>query len=121
MIARETRTRGNLQVSLRGLLVTTGLAAMVAAARGTRSRKSTGSLGLHLSVLSMRLLVLIAFLPLDISWQHRVAILVPATAVFLMLASVILGWSLKPSMEFDKTLLGIFVCWTPRRFLQRFS
>ncbi len=115
VFARETRTRGKIQVSLRGLLVMTGLAAMVAAGTRYALAGRPEVLGC-IYLFGPWVLVLIAFLPLDISWQHRVAILVPAT-VFLMLASVVVGWSLKPSMEFDKTLLGIFVCWTPQTVL----
>ena len=59
------------------------------------------------------ILVLIAFLPMGLGWQHRVAILLPM-APLLMLAAVAAGASMKPPLEFDKVLLYIFVCWTPQ-------
>jgi hypothetical protein len=61
-------------------------------------------------------LVLVAFLPLGISWQQRIVILVPA-AFLLMAAAVALGLHLERSLEFDKVLLGIFICWTPQSAL----
>ncbi len=113
--ARETQGRGTLRVSLRGVLVMTGLAAMVAAGARYALAGRPEVLGL-IYLLGPWALVLIAFLPLEISWQHRVAIIVPAT-VLLMIGSVLVGWSLQPSREFDRTLLGIFVCWTPQTVL----
>jgi hypothetical protein len=59
------------------------------------------------------LLILIAFVPLGISWQARIGILVP-TAVALMAAAIALGGHLSAPIEFDKVLLGIFICWTPQ-------
>ena len=107
-----TRPGSSLQFSLRGLLLATGLAALVAA--GTRYALAGRAevLGL-IYLLGPWILVLIAFLPLGISWQWRVVILIP-TALLLMAAAVAIGVSLKPGLEFDKVLLGIFICWTPQ-------
>jgi hypothetical protein len=88
------------------------LAALVAA--GTRYALAGRAevLGL-IYLLGPWVLVLIAFLPLRVSWQRRVVILIP-TALLLMAAAVAIGVSLKPGLEFDKVLLGIFICWTPQ-------
>jgi len=106
------RPGGSLQFSLRGLLLATALAALVAA--GTRYALAGRAevLGL-IYLLGPWILVLIAFLPLELSWQWRVVILIP-TALLLMAAAVAIGVSLKPGLEFDKVLLGIFICWTPQ-------
>ncbi len=103
---------GHLQFSLRGLLLATGLAALVAAGMRYAMAGRAEVLGL-IYLLGPWILVLIAFLPLGISWQRRVFILIP-TALLLMAGAVAIGVSLKPGLEFDKVLLGIFICWTPQ-------
>ena len=98
-----------MQFSLRGLLIATGIAAVVAmAARNFAARPETliaiyalGPLGL----------VAIAMLPRKLSWQRRVMIIVPA-AYALIAAAIAVGLGL--GMEFDKVLMGIFLCWTPQ-------
>ena len=108
-------SHGTVQFSLRGLLALVSLAALAAAATRYAMAGCPETLG-AIYLLGPWFLVLIAYLPLGLSWQKRVIILVPTT-VLLMVASVAIGWSLKPELEFDKTLLGIFVCWTPQTVL----
>ncbi|MBM4093724.1 MAG: hypothetical protein FJ276_30605 [Planctomycetes bacterium] len=106
---------GTVQFSLRGLLALVGLASLAAAATRYAMAGRPEVLG-AIYLLGPWFLVLFAYLPLGLSWQKRVIILVPTT-VLLMVASVAIGWSLKPELAFDKTLLGIFVCWTPQAVL----
>ena len=109
--ARQSRW----QVSLRGLLVATGLAALIAAgARYALAGRPEVLGGIYL--LGPWLLVLIAFVPMGVSWQQRVYVLIPAAAL-LMAGAVAAGAMLKPKLEFDKVLMGIFVCWTPQSVL----
>jgi hypothetical protein len=109
------RARRSVQFSLRGLLLATGLAALVATATRYALAGRAEVLG-AIYVLGPWVLVLIAFLPLGMTWQQRVYILIPA-AVLLMVAAMVLGVSLKPKLEFDKVLMGIFICWTPQSAL----
>jgi hypothetical protein len=107
--------RAHVQFSSRGLLLATGLAALMAAAARYALAGQAQSLGL-IYVLGPWVLVLIALLPLGLAWQQRVFILIP-TAVLFMAAAVAIGASLRPRLEFDKVLLGIFICWTPQSVL----
>ncbi len=106
------RQQGRLQFSLRGLLALSGLAAAAAAAAHYALAGHPAVL-LIIYALGPWILVLIAFLPMGLSWQQRVVVLVPM-APLLMLAAVVVGISLKPPLDFDKVLLYIFVCWTPQ-------
>ncbi len=106
------RSRGSVQFSMRGLLLATALAAMMATAARYALAGRAEVLG-FIYLLGPWVLVLIAFLPLGLSWQKRVYILIPMT-LLLMAAAVAIGMSLKPSVEFDKVLLGFFICWTPQ-------
>jgi hypothetical protein len=110
-----TRESRSMQFSLGGLLIATGLAALVASATRYALNGRAEALGV-VYLLGPWGLVLIAFLPLGISWQKRVLIVVPAT-VLLMVAAVGVGMAIEPRLEFDKVLLGIFVCWTPQSAL----
>jgi len=107
--------RGTLQFSLRGLLTVCALAAVAAAGAHYAVAGSPVVLGI-IYALGPWILVLIAFLPMGLAWQQRVAVLVPA-ALLLMLAAVAVGGALNPPLEFDKVLLYIFVCWTPQSVL----
>jgi hypothetical protein len=104
--------RGGVQVSLRGLLLATGLAAVLATAARYALAGRPEVLG-FIYLLGPWILVVIAFVPLGLSWQQRVYILIPMT-LLLMSAAVVIGMTLKPSVEFDKVLLGFFICWTPQ-------
>ena len=107
--------RHGVQFSMRALLLATGLAAVVAAGARYAIAGRAEVLGI-IYVLGPWLLVVIAFLPLAISWQQRVYILIPS-ALLLMAAAVAIGVSLEPKLEFDKVLMGIFICWTPQSVL----
>lgn len=113
--AVAVRQRSNVQFSLRGLLALTGVAASAAAGAHYALAGHPAVLGI-IYWLGPWILVLIAFLPMGLSWQGRVVVLVP-TALLLMLAAVAVGMSLKPALEFDKVLMYIFVCWTPQSVL----
>jgi hypothetical protein len=106
------RTRGRVQLSIGGLLLATGIAAVAAAAARYAIAGRAEVLGV-IYVLGPWMLILIAFVPLGISWQMRIGILIP-TAGLLMAAAVALGWHLNPRIDFDKVLLGIYICWTPQ-------
>jgi hypothetical protein len=113
--AAAGRARNKFQFSLRGLLLATALAALVAAGARYALAGRPEVLG-AIYLLGPWLLVLIAFLPMGLTWQQRVVILIPA-ALLLMAAAVAIGVHLKPNLEFDKVLLYIFVCWTPQSAL----
>ncbi|NLF72959.1 MAG: hypothetical protein GX575_28315 [Candidatus Anammoximicrobium sp.] len=106
---------GRLQFSVRGLLALSSLAALAAAGAHYALAGHRAVLGIIYG-LGPWILVLIAFLPMGLSWQGRVVVLVPA-ALLLMASAVGVGMSLKPPLEFDKVLLYIFVCWTPQSVL----
>ncbi len=98
-----------LQFSLRGLLITTVLAALAAAA----ARSFTPRIEVLAAIYALGpiALVALAFIPRRISWQQRVAILAPS-AVILVVVAIVLGHSL--GVEIDKVMMGIFICWTPQ-------
>jgi len=98
-----------MQFSLRGLLVTTLLAALAAAmARSFAPRVEVLAVIYALGPVS---LILLAYVPRGLHWQQRIAILTPATFVLIAVA-ITLGNAL--DIEFDKVLMGIFICWTPQ-------
>lgn len=98
-----------MQFSLRGLLVTTLLAALAAAiARAFTPRVEVLAAIYALGPIS---LILLAYAPRGLRWQQRVAVLTPATFVLIAVA-ITLGNSL--DIEFDKVMMGIFICWTPQ-------
>ena len=108
----EPKQHRPLQFSLRGLLIATLIAAVVATlARHFAARPETL---LAIYALGPALLVVVAMLPRHLSWQKRVMIIVPA-AYTLIVAAIAVGFAL--GMEFDKVLLGIFLCWTPQSAL----
>lgn len=101
-----------LQFSLQGLMVSTAIAALVAMlAKNYASRPETLVV---IYLLGPAILVSIAMLPRRLSWQKRVAIIVPITFCLIAVA-VVVGLSL--GMEFDKVLMGIFLCWVPQSAL----
>lgn len=107
--------RRSVQFSMRALLLATGLAAVVAAGARYAIAGRAEVLGI-IYLLGPWLLVIIAFLPLAMSWQQRVYVLIPS-ALLLMGGAVAIGVSLEPKIEFDKVLMGIFICWTPQSVL----
>lgn len=98
-----------LQFSLRGLLVTTVLAALSAAL--VRSFTPRVEVLAVIYALGPILLIVLAYLPRRLTWQQRVAIVAPATIVLIAI-TITLGTVL--NIEFDKVLMGIFICWTPQ-------
>ena len=101
-----------MQFSLRGLMVTTVLAALAAAI--ARSFTPRVEILAAIYALGPIGLIGIAFLPRGLSWQQRVAVLTPA-AVALIVVAIVLGHRL--NVEFDKVMMGIFICWTPQSAL----
>jgi hypothetical protein len=101
-----------IQFSLQGLLIATTIAAVLAMlARQFAARPETL---MAIYGLGPLLLVAIAMLPRRLSWQKRVMIIIPAT---LTLIAVAIAVGNAMGMEFDKVLMGIFICWTPQSAL----
>jgi hypothetical protein len=98
-----------LQFSLRGLLITTVLAALAAAV--ARSFTPRIEVLAFIYALGPIALVVFAFIPRRLRWQQRVAILAPA-AVMLIAVAIAIGNVL--GVEVDKVMMGIFICWTPQ-------
>ena len=98
-----------LQFSLRGLLVTTVLAAFAAGAARVFTPRVEVLAAIY--ALGPLTLIVLAYLPRRLSWQQRVAIQTPS-ALILIAVAITLGSVLE--VEFDKVLMGIFICWTPQ-------
>ncbi len=98
-----------IQFSILSLMVATTIAAIVAMiVRLFAARVETL---IAIDALGPLILVVIAMLPRRISWQKRVGIIAPA-ALILIAVAIAVGHAL--SIEFDKVLMGIFLCWTPQ-------
>ena len=111
----QRRASVPLQFSLRGLLATTAVAAVIAAIwRSSLSARPEVLAAIYL--LGPLVLVVIALIPGNMSWQQRVAVIIPLT-LMLIGAAVGIGGRLPNPLEFDQVLLGIFVCWTPQSVL----
>jgi hypothetical protein len=109
---REASPGGRMQISLGGLM----LAILAAAILATIARHAVARRPMALAMIYLLgpwVLILIAFLPLRITWQARVMILVPAAGL-MMGGAIWIGGSLEPSLEFDRILLAISVCWIPQ-------
>ncbi|MCG8651736.1 MAG: hypothetical protein MI861_17990 [Pirellulales bacterium] len=104
-----TAEQVRFQFSLSGLLITTVLAALAAA--GARALVPRVELLAAIYALGPASLILLAYLPRRLRWQQRVAIVAPATLILIAVA-IALGSVL--DVEFDKVLMGIFICWTPQ-------
>ena len=103
------RTHQPIQFSLRGLMVATLIAAVVATlARQFAARPETL---VAIYALGPMTLVAIAMLPHRLTWQKRIMIIIPA-AYALIGTAIAVGIAM--GMEFDKVLMGIFLCWTPQ-------
>ncbi len=98
-----------LQFSVRGLLITTVLAALAAAAARTFTPRVEVLAAIY--ALGPAALILLAYVPRRLSWQQRVAILTPS-AFMLIAFAITLGAVL--NVEFDKVLMGVYICWTPQ-------
>jgi hypothetical protein len=98
-----------IQFSLSGLLVATAMMAVIATlARHYAARPETL---VAIYVLGPVFLVAIAMLPRKLAWEKRVMIIIPATLTLIAVA-IVVGVAL--GMEFDKVMLGVFLCWTPQ-------
>ncbi len=106
---RQSVHQVRMQFSLRGLMITTVLAAIAAAL--VRSFTPRIEVLAAIYVFGPLALIVLAYLPRRLSWQQRVTILTPATIVMIAIA-ITLGSVL--DVEFDKVLMGIFICWTPQ-------
>ena len=98
--------------SVRGLLIVTSL---IAIALGLS--QSLGASPWMLAVIYFAgplILILIAMGPVGIPWEQRSVILV-LTAIAMLIGAVVVGGRLK--MEFDRVLLGVFICWVPQSVL----
>lgn len=108
----ESDSRQPVQFSLLGMMVaTTVIAVVTALARKFAARPETL---IAIYVLGPASLVSIAMLPRRLSWQRRVVIIIPAT---LALIAVAIAVGTRMQMEFDKVLMGVFLCWTPQSAL----
>lgn len=101
-----------MQFSLRGLMITTLLAALLAGA--ARSLTPRVEVLAAIYALGPIALVALAYAPRRLRWQQRVAIIAPATYILIAIA---IGLGIRLGVEFDKVLMGIFICWTPQTAL----
>ncbi len=112
--ASESGSASNepFQFTLLSLMVSTAIAALVAMlAKNFASRPETL---IVIYLLGPAILVAVAMLPRRLSWQKRVVIIIPIT---LCLIAVAIAVGLSLGMEFDKVLMGIFLCWVPQSAL----
>ena len=93
--------------SIQSLMLITVLSALAAAAVVNPRVETLAAI----YVLGPAALILVSFIPRRIKWQQRVAVLVPLTFITIAVA-IALGMQLR--IEFDKVLMGIFICWTPQ-------
>ncbi len=107
-----TRTAQPVQFSLQSLMIATTVAAVFATVASKLAVHPETLIAIY--VLGPICLVAVAMLPRRISWQRRVAIITPAT-LSLIAVAIAVGHGL--GMEFDKVLMGIFLCWTPQSAL----
>lgn len=106
------REPAKFQFTTRGLLLLTGIAAVLAAVGRYVIAGRPEALAVIYG-LGPWILIAIALLPRNIAWQQRVVILVFVT-IMMMGGAIFVGRSLERSLEFDRVLMGIFVCWTPQ-------
>lgn len=103
---------GKLQFTIGGLLMGTAVVAIAASAARNLTPRPEALTAIFW--LGPTVLIILALLPYRISWEYRVAVLLTA-AVGLIATAIAVGAAL--NLEFDKVLLGIFVCWTPQSTL----
>ncbi|MCA9176815.1 MAG: hypothetical protein KDB14_20140 [Planctomycetales bacterium] len=112
--SRGTRDHSpQLQFSLRGLLFSTGIVALLSAVLRLALAQRPEALG-AIYFLGPWVLVGAALLPRKLPWQHRVALIIPLT-FGLIVVGVGIGATLHRDLE--QVLMGIFVCWTPQAVL----
>lgn len=98
-----------IQFSIRGLMICAAFAAFGSAVARTFAPRVEILAAIY--AFGPVALVTIAFLPRRLRWQQRVAIITPMTFVLIAVA-ITLANAL--GIEFDKVLMGIFICWTPQ-------
>ena len=102
--------KGKLQFSLKGILVVTAVAAVVA----TLVRQSFGprpELLLAVYLAGPAFLILLAMIPRRLNWQSRIVLLVPSTILMIYYA-IHIGDRL--GLDIDRIMLGICICWVPQ-------
>ena len=100
------------QFSLRGLLISTTVIAVATMLAKNYAANPKTLLAIYL--LGPIGLVALAMSPRRLSWQTRVAIVIPATLCLIAVA-ITVGHSL--DIEFDRVLLAIVLCWVPQTAL----
>lgn len=100
------------QISLRSLLLATTLVAILAAAARYALAGQRFVLALFY-LFGPWILVTVPFLPSGLDWKRRVYLVIPVT-LLLMAAGIAIGQSFPRPLDFDKVLLGTFICWTPQ-------
>jgi len=111
MLPQEStsKTVFRMTFSVRGLLIVTSL---IAIALGlTQSLGPSPWLLGTIYFAGPLTLILIAMGPVGIPWEQRSVILV-LTAMIMLVGAVVIGGRL--GMEFDRVLLGVFICWVPQ-------
>lgn len=98
-----------LTFSVRGLLIVTTLIAIAIGL--TQSLGPSPWLLGTIYFAGPLTLILIAMGPVGIPWEQRSVILVLAAA-FMLTGAILIGGRL--GMEFDRVLLGVFICWVPQ-------
>lgn len=101
-----------IQFSLGGLMIATAIAAVFAMVASKWAAHPAALIVIY--GLGPLILVALAMLPRRLSWQRRVALLIP-TALSLIAVAMGIGQAL--GLDFDRVLMGIFLCWTPQSAL----
>lgn len=99
-----------LQFSLKGMLIVTVIAGVVA----TLIRQSFGprpELLLAVYFLGPTFLIVLAMIPRNLNWQSRIVLLIPSTILMIYYAIHIGG---KLGLELDRIMLGICIVWVPQ-------
>lgn len=114
MLEGEQQGQGvSWQFSLKGMLVVTAIAAVVA----TLIRLSFGPRpGLLVAIYFLGPLFLIglAMIPRGLNWQSRIVLLVPST-ILLIAYAVYVGNKL--GLELDRIMFGVYIVWVPQTVL----
>ena len=103
------KTVFKMTFSVRGLLIVTSLIAVTLGL--VQSLGASPWLLGTIYFAGPLMLILIAMGPVGIPWEQRSVILV-LTAACMLVGAVIIG--VRMGMEFDRVLLGIFICWVPQ-------
>ncbi len=107
-VVEDTRTQP-IQFSLLGMMILTTIVAIISAIASRFAVRPETMIAIY--ALGPISLVAIAMLPRRLTWQQRVMIITPLTFALIGVA-IAVGLGLQ--MEFDKVLMGIFLCWVPQ-------